>query len=293
LAEIAIELKRALEERDRLGGGGSTHSRVLARGAGWRVADVVCTCGPDDRAYEEQHTEAAAAFVVAGMFELRGSNGRALLTPGAMMLGNPGEHFECSHAHRRGDRCISFWYSEQYLDRVLRDVRGSSVPPNFVVNAVPAISDTAALGAQVVRAVQLGDAAWDELAASTAARSLQVSRRALWTPSSVSRRTESRIADSVHLIESAPDAAPSLDVLAQHAAMSPYHFLRVFTAVSGVTPHQYVRRARLRRASARLLTEQSRIIDIALDSGFGDVSNFNRAFRAEFGSSPREFRAKA
>jgi AraC-like DNA-binding protein len=51
-----------------------------------------------------------------------------------------------------------------------------------------------------------------------------------------------------------------------------------------------VRRARLRRAAERLLAEPSRIIDIALDSGFSDVSNFNHAFRAEFGVSPSSYR---
>jgi AraC family transcriptional regulator len=293
LAEIAIELNRALEARDRLGYDGSTHTRVLAHGAGWRVADVVCTCGPDDHAYEEQHTQSAAAFVVAGMFELRSSNGRTLMTPGATILGNPGERFECSHSHRRGDRCISFWYSEEYLDRMLRDVTASRISPTFVVNAVPPISETATLVAHVVRAVGTDVAPWDELAACTAAQMLQVSRRSPWMPSSLSRRAESQIADAVHLIESAPGAAPSLEGLARQAGMSPFHFLRVFTALSGVTPHQYVRRAKLRRAAVRLLGEHTRIIDIALDSGFGDVSNFNRVFRSEFGRSPREFRRSA
>jgi len=67
----------------------------------------------------------------------------------------------------------------------------------------------------------------------------------------------------------------------------------VFHQVTGVTPHQYVRRARLRLAATRLMVEPHRILDIALDSGFGDVSNFNHAFRAEFGVSPRFFRSGA
>jgi AraC-like DNA-binding protein len=49
-------------------------------------------------------------------------------------------------------------------------------------------------------------------------------------------------------------------------------------------------RTRLRAAATRLASETARILDVALDAGFGDVSNFNRAFRAEFGVSPREFR---
>jgi len=39
-----------------------------------------------------------------------------------------------------------------------------------------------------------------------------------------------------------------------------------------------------------LLIGAGRVLDVALDCGFGDVSNFNRAFRAEFGVSPRKFR---
>ncbi|PYP11756.1 MAG: AraC family transcriptional regulator [Gemmatimonadetes bacterium] len=43
---------------------------------------------------------------------------------------------------------------------------------------------------------------------------------------------------------------------------------------------------------AELATEAGRVIDVALDSGFGDISNFNRAFRTEFGASPRAYRQR-
>ncbi len=78
--------------------------------------------------------------------------------------------------------------------------------------------------------------------------------------------------------------------LGREAGLSPYHFLRTFERLTGLTPHQYVRRARLRQAAMRLAADPGRVLDIALDSGFGDVSNFNRAFRAEFGVSPRGYR---
>jgi AraC-like DNA-binding protein len=51
-----------------------------------------------------------------------------------------------------------------------------------------------------------------------------------------------------------------------------------------------VRRARLREAATRLVAEPGKVIDGALDWGFSDISNFNRAFRTEFGVSPRIFR---
>jgi AraC-like DNA-binding protein len=59
-----------------------------------------------------------------------------------------------------------------------------------------------------------------------------------------------------------------------------------------MTPHQYLMRARLRTAATRLSTERTTVLDLALDAGFGDVSNFNRAFRREFGVSPTKYRQR-
>jgi AraC-like DNA-binding protein len=60
--------------------------------------------------------------------------------------------------------------------------------------------------------------------------------------------------------------------------------------LTGITPHQYVRRARLRDAAAQLVVNGEKVLDIVYDCGFGDVSNFNHAFRSEFGVSPKNFR---
>jgi AraC-like DNA-binding protein len=94
------------------------------------------------------------------------------------------------------------------------------------------------------------------------------------------------------MIDRHPDASLTLDALAREARLSRYHFLRTFEQLTGLTPHQYVRRARLREAAMRLAAESGTVLDIALDCGFGDVSNFNRAFRTEFGMSPRAYRAQ-
>lgn len=72
--------------------------------------------------------------------------------------------------------------------------------------------------------------------------------------------------------------------------MSRYHFLRTFTRVIGATPHQWLLRVRLREAARRLATTRAPVTEVALASGFDDLSNFIRTFRCEFGSSPREFR---
>jgi AraC-like DNA-binding protein len=81
-----------------------------------------------------------------------------------------------------------------------------------------------------------------------------------------------------------------LEDVADQAGLSPFHFLRLFSSVLGVTPHQYLVRSRLRHA-ARLLTDDNKAVtDIAYDVGFGDLSNFVRTFHRAAGVSPLKFR---
>jgi AraC family transcriptional regulator len=73
-----------------------------------------------------------------------------------------------------------------------------------------------------------------------------------------------------------------------------FHYLRVFGAVLGVTPHQYLVRCRLRQAAQLLAEAEDRAItEIALDVGFADLSNFVRSFHRAAGVSPRAFRRAA
>jgi AraC family transcriptional regulator len=103
---------------------------------------------------------------------------------------------------------------------------------------------------------------------------------------------EPRVTHVLRLLDRSPQGSFTLDEMAQDAGLSPYHFLRTFERLTGVTPHQYVLRARLRQAALRLVSGRDKIVDVALDCGFGDLSNFNRAFRAEFGLTPRAYRLR-
>ena len=121
MAKIALELERALTRRREDGSPGQTMPRILARGDGWTVADVVCTSGPRDRPFEERHSRFTIAIVLAGSFQYRSSLGRGLMTPGSLMLGNQQDCFECGHEHGEGDRCVSFWYAPEYFEQLAAD----------------------------------------------------------------------------------------------------------------------------------------------------------------------------
>jgi AraC family transcriptional regulator len=292
LAKIAVAIQRALARRKALGTPGQTTPRIIAAGEGWTVADVVCTAGPHDRAFEERHIEYTIAIVLSGTFQYRSSLGRHLMTPGAVMLGNPGQCYECGHEHGEGDRCVSFWYGPDYLERLMAEARPRRRGMSFNVTRLPPLQRLAPLVARAAAGVIDSDGVpWEEIGVSLAVRAMNLAADASVDRRPLPPNAEARVTRTVRLIDQRPDAALTLGTLAQEAGLSPYHFLRVFERLTGLTPHQYVRRARLREAAVRLAADEGKVLDMALDCGFGDVSNFNRAFRAEFGVSPGIYRA--
>lgn len=84
----------------------------------------------------------------------------------------------------------------------------------------------------------------------------------------------------------------SLDDLANVAAMSRFHWHRVFHAMTGETPAEAVRRLRLLRAANALVLEEAPIADIAARHGYNNLASFTRAFTTALGQPPAAFRAR-
>ena len=293
MAKVALDMKAALERRRRTGEAGTTASRILAHGVGWSVADVICTSGPRDRPFEERHSQHSIAVVLSGSFQYRTTSGAAVMTPGAVMLGNPAQCFECGHAHGEGDRCVAFWFSPQYFERIAADAGGRG-RLDFLAPRLPAVRALAPLvaAAGVWTSVEQSAAAWEELGILLVEVAVQSTGDGAGGPRTPPH-AEARVSAAVRAIEAKPGAAHTLASLAAESGVSPFHFLRTFRQVTGITPHQYVLRTRLREAAWRLATPAPpRILDVALDTGFCEASNFDRAFRTEFGASPRAYRQR-
>jgi len=87
------------------------------------------------------------------------------------------------------------------------------------------------------------------------------------------------------------DGDLDLETVSRVAAFSKFHFHRQFTATFGLSVHDYVQLARLKRASHRLATDGAQsVTDIAMDAGYDAPDAFARAFRRRFGQSPSSFR---
>jgi AraC family transcriptional regulator len=84
----------------------------------------------------------------------------------------------------------------------------------------------------------------------------------------------------------------SLADVAAEAALSDYHFHRLFRSRYGVAVMDYVRRRKLTQAAERLVRSRDPIVAIALDAGFESQAAFTRAFRRIFHATPAAYRAR-
>jgi AraC-like DNA-binding protein len=267
--------------------------RILASGAGWHVADVVCAAGAGDRPFEEEHRWFCVAAVTNGTFRYRGRQGTTMLTPGALLLGNAGACYECGHEHGAGDRCLSFQFEPDYFERIVAGMPGARrlafdaprLPPSLALSPLLAQAEASREGAET--------GAFEELGVRIVGAAVTASLGGPPPRKGPSARDQKRVALAMRHIEARSASPLSLAGLTAEAATSPYHFLRVFRAVAGMTPHQYLLRTRLHRAAVALKTSDTAISTIALEAGFEDLSTFNRRFRSVMGASPGAFRAAA
>lgn len=249
------------------------------------VIDHRCEAGPDDAPFPEVHTRFSLSYVRRGSFGCRTLGRRHQLLAGGFLVGRPGDEFICTHEHHdHGDECLSI----QLEPALLAEMTGEQAV--WTLGAIPPHPTLAAFG-ELAQASASGrlDFGLEESALALVMRFVAIASDAK-APPPVDPRVRRVICRTAEWIEA--NAGRDIDLLdaAAEAGLGPHHFLRTFHAVLGLTPHQHLVRCRLRMAARLLLTNDAPVTEVAMDVGFGDLSNFVRSFRRAAGVSPGRFR---
>jgi len=101
-----------------------------------------------------------------------------------------------------------------------------------------------------------------------------------------------RIARVIAYIEEHLGEELELARLAGIAALSPFHFLRLFKAETGRSPHQHVMIRRMERAVELITKTRRPIADIAWSLGYEDASHFAAQFKRHAGITPGSLRSR-
>ena len=252
------------------------------------MIDFRCSAGPQERPFTEVHARHSLSYVRRGTFGLAYRGVQHELVAGAVMTGFAGDEFCCLHEHHGcGDECLSFQLSPEFVELLGGSAalwRAGALPPLPGLVTLGELAQAAAEGRSSM--------ALDEVGMLFAARLVALGAGAATAPASASALERRRAVDAALWITAHAAEQIDLDCIAAEAGLSPFHFLRLFRRVLGVTPHQFLLRARLRHA-ARLLADGRGVTDTAYDVGFQDLSNFVRTFHRAAGASPLQFQNAA
>ncbi len=249
------------------------------------VSDFRCTAEPGEKPFAEQYASHSISYVRKGSFGCRCRGRFHELVAGSILVGHPGDEYICTHDHVVGDECLSF-----FLDQELVEAIGDR-PDIWQVGSVPPLPELMVLG-ELAQTAAGGnsDVGLDEVGQLFASRFVDVVSGRSPKPMTATLRDRRRAVETALWIDAHSHRPIDLEDAAAQAGISPFHFLRLFADVLGVTPHQYLVRSRLRHAARRLADDDSPITDIAYDVGFNDLSNFVRTFHRAAGASPQKFR---
>ena len=132
----------------------------------------------------------------------------------------------------------------------------------------------------------------DSLAHALAVRYLLLGERPRHqkTDSTVSALPPYALKRVLDRIEHSFQSEISLATLAEEAGYSRGHFLKMFRASMGMTPHRYLLKRRIDHARTLLKRPKIRIIDVAADCGFSSQAHLNQVFRKHVGVTPGDYR---
>lgn len=252
------------------------------------VVDYRCDARPGDRPFAEHHDTFSIAYVRKGCFGYRTHAGAFELVTGSLLIGYAGDEYVCTHEHVHGDECLSFQLTAEAIDAI------GARSDLWRTGGMPPLAQLTVLGELAHAAIaRRTDLALEEVALAFVGRFVELASGRARHVGSPSARDRERAVEAARFIEASSAEAIDLEQVAARVGLSPFHFLRTFASVLGVTPHQYLIRMRVREAARLLAGDDRPITAVALEVGFADLSNFVRTFHRVAGVSPRRFRKAA
>ena len=101
-----------------------------------------------------------------------------------------------------------------------------------------------------------------------------------------------RLCRARDLLQDIREPSPSIADIARDVSISPFHFIRQFEALFGMTPHQFRIQARLAAAKQMLASGRFSVTDVCMEVGFSSLGSFSALFTRRVGEAPSAYQRR-
>jgi AraC family transcriptional regulator len=243
-------------------------------------AGVICLIGAQPHIDPHEHADTHFVVLTEGWYRTAARGCDGVAEAGATLHNPPGTRHDDQFIG--GGQLLTFSLSDA-LSRMALDLAADG--PARVVTDPDARRALQAVREEVVVCDAASPLAVDCLAHEIIAALRPRRRRTRGAPAWLGR-VRSRL-------EEACEDAPTVEALAREAGVHPVSFARAFRRHMGMSPKDWMLRARARRAAAMLAVSRAPLSEIAIACGFADQPAFTKAFAKTTGMAPGEFRRRS
>lgn len=277
---------------------------ILYQSDFYRIEDFRCHCTVCSVTHPEYNKSFSLSFIRKGFFEYRTYKRNDEVHVGRILISKPGFEHTTRHIDNQPDVVTIFDFKKSFFEETILEVYGSRLPwilknndiHSVMLRATPELEYIHHLIFQKITSKKYNSLEIDEMVIGLLEKMMLVLGNAT-TPGNIPDKLK-----QLHLItiESARNyilshfkESISLQQLAMHCFVSPFHFSRIFKTITGESPHQYLSSVRLTHAKVLLEETNEPVSAIAYDCGFNSPEHFVTAFKKYYKINPSALRGQA
>ena len=276
---------------------------ILHQSDFYRVEDFRCHCEVCSITAPEYNKSFSISFIRKGFFEYQTFKREDEIHVGRLLISKPGFEHRTRHIDNQPDLVTIFEFRREFFEEKILDVYANKLPwllrnndlHSLMVNTTPELEYHHRKIFQKINSKKYSSLEIDELVIILLEKVMTLLGSAD-TPGNIPDKLKQHHLGTVekardHILLHFKENI-SLQQLAAHCLVSPFHFSRIFKSMTKVSPHQYLTAVRLTHAKVLLDETNSPVSDLAYECGFNSPEHFVTAFKQFYKMRPSELRAR-